>query len=116
MALKRSAAAIIAVERSLDRELKERRAQKGHEELLRRLEIDYRAAVEDRERVLTILRSVERGIAEVCRVQDLILIRQRAKLAHRRRVLGGTPEGCAIQRRLQRLLDELRQLEEEWLV
>jgi phage shock protein A len=119
MSVKRYACTVIAMERRLARELKWQRANNEQDEVLRRLETECRAAREDRERVLNMLRSLEAALAEVCRKQRSIVARQRAAIARpdlHRKALAGTPDGCGVKARLERLLDELTQFEREWMV
>jgi hypothetical protein len=118
MAVKRYAAALIAVERSLARELRKQGAIHGPDRALRMLEIEYRAALEDRERIEKIVLSLKQMTAEVCRMQRSILLRRAAsaRLAPRPKGPAQTGEWYALRARLQRLVDELSQFEEEWMV
>jgi hypothetical protein len=118
MGVKRYAAALIAVERSLARELRQERAIHAPDRALRRLETEYRAALEDRERIEEILLSLRQMTAEVCRLQRSILLRRAAfaRLAPRPKEWAPTGEWYVIRARLQRLVDELSRFEEEWII
>jgi phage shock protein A len=143
LGVKRYAAAVVAVERSLARELKQCRArsefwhQKAHQflaagqenlahralvrkieqdESVCRLEIDYRAALENRERVEETLQSLATWVAEVGRQQRSILAWQRAAVARRglqHRSAAETIGGDILRTRLRRLIADLTEFEEE---
>jgi hypothetical protein len=115
-AVKRYAAALIAIERSLASELQKQRAKQEPDAAIWRLEAEYRTAFEDRKCVQEDLRSLKWMMAEVCRIQRSILLRRRAAFAGRAVHLKGptrTGEGDPVRARLQRLLDELSQYQEE---
>jgi hypothetical protein len=118
MAVKPYAAALLAVERALARELRQQRAMKGPDRALRRLETEYRAALEHRRVIEQILLCLKEMAAEVCRKQRSILLRRTAfaRLALRSKGPAQTAECNAVRARLQHLLDELSRFEQEWMV
>src|SRR5947208_12875160 len=94
--VKRQAAAVVALERRLARELKRHRAQAA-------LWDDYAAAVVHRQRAEIILKSLATRVADVCRRQRSIL----AWLDGKRRGTSLTANYRTIRGRLRRLVEEL---------
>ncbi len=146
MRVRHYAVAVVALERSLARELKLNRARaefwsrkarefrvagkerlvqqalilkKELDEVVRRLEIETGAALRNRERVERTLHTVETWIVEVRRQQRSILARHRAALARSALHRGQAlkrSDAHAVGRRLHHLLDELARFREELMV